>query len=149
MDTLSFKTVAAKPSGPSAEWHVIDAENMVVGRLAAQLAKIIRGKNKPSFSPHVNCGDKVIVLNADKVRFTGKKMTDKVYLHYTGYPGGQREITPAKLMTKRPEDVLKMAVRGMLPANKLRKEYLKNLFLYVGTEHPHQAQNPKPLNIRL
>ncbi|MDZ4838507.1 MAG: 50S ribosomal protein L13 [Bacteroidota bacterium] len=147
MDTLSYKTVAAKSSTVVSEWLVIDAENMVVGRLAAQLAKIIRGKNKPSFSPHVNCGDKVIILNAEKVRFTGNKMNDKIYIHYTGYPGGQREITPARLMTKKPEDVLKMAVRGMLPANKLRKEYLNNLFIYVGGEHPHSAQNPKTITL--
>jgi len=147
VDTLSYKTVAAKSSTVVSEWLVIDAENMVVGRLAAQLAKIIRGKNKPSFSPHVNCGDKVIILNAEKVRFTGNKMNDKIYIHYTGYPGGQREITPARLMTKKPEDVLKMAVRGMLPANKLRKEYLNNLFIYVGGEHPHSAQNPKTITL--
>jgi large subunit ribosomal protein L13 len=147
VDTLSYKTVSANSQTVSRDWHIIDAENQIVGRLATTIANLVRGKNKASFTPHANTGDKVIVINAEKVRFTGKKMDDKVYLHYTGYPGGQRSTTPAKLMVKKPTEVLKLAVYGMLPSNKLRKEFLKNLFLYEGTEHPHEAQNPKPYTL--
>jgi large subunit ribosomal protein L13 len=148
VDTLSYKTVSANNQTVVRNWHIIDAENQIVGRLATTIANLIRGKHKASFTPHVNTGDKVIVINADKVRFTGKKMEDKVYLHYTGYPGGQRATTPAKLMAKKPEEVLRTAVHGMLPGNKLKKEFLKNLFLYAGTEHPHGAQNPKPYELK-
>lgn len=142
MDTLSYKTVSANKQTVDHKWFIIDAENQVVGRLASEIAMIIRGKTKASFTPHVNCGDKVVVINAEKVRFTGKKMQDKEYIHYTGYPGGQRFTTPAKLMDKKPGQVLLNAVTGMLPGNKLKKVYLKNLFIYAGTEHPHAAQNP-------
>lgn len=147
MNTLSFKTVSANAATVVKNWHVIDAENMVVGRLASRIAMIVRGKHKASFTPHVDCGDKVIVLNADKVRFTGKKMTEKQYIHYTGYPSGQRFVTPQLLLRRKPEEVLRKAVYGMLPGNKLRKQLMKNLFLYAGTEHPHQAQNPKKLEL--
>jgi large subunit ribosomal protein L13 len=147
VNTLSYRTVSANKQTVSRDWILIDAENQVVGRLAAKIANLVRGKHKPYFTPHVDCGDKVVVINADKIRFTGKKMSDKVYLHYTGYPGGQRSITPDKLMAKKPEEVLTLAVRGMLPGNKLRKEFLKNLFIYAGSEHPHQAQNPKSLEL--
>ena len=142
MDTLSYKTVSSNKQTVEHKWFIIDAENQIVGRLATEIAMIIRGKNKASFSPHVNCGDKVVVINAEKVRFTGKKMEDKEYIHYTGYPGGQRFTTPAKLMDKKPGQVLLNAVTGMLPGNKLKKVYLKNLHIYAGTEHPHAAQNP-------
>jgi large subunit ribosomal protein L13 len=145
VDTLSYKTISANKQTVQRDWILIDAEDQIVGRLATQIANIIRGKNKACFTPHANCGDKVIVINADKVRFTGKKMTDKIYLHHTGHPGGQRETTPAKLLVKKPEEVLTKAVRGMLPGNKLRAQFLKNLFIYAGSEHPHQAQNPKTL----
>ena len=148
MDTLSYKTISANNKTVERKWHVIDAENQIVGRLATTIANLIRGKHKASFTPHANTGDKVIVINADKIRFTGKKMDDKVYLHYTGYPGGQRATTPAKLMVKKPTEVLKLAVYGMLPSNKLRDEFLKNLFLYAGSEHPHAAQNPKPFELK-
>ena len=147
MDTLSYKTISANKQTEKHEWIQIDAENMVVGRLASQIANFVRGKHKASFTPHVNCGDKVVVINADKIRFTGTKMSDKIYLHYTGYPGGQRATTPAKLLAKRPEDILQKAVRGMLPGNKLRAQFLKNLFIYAGSEHPHQAQNPKKIEL--
>ena len=148
MDTLSYKTISANNKTVVREWHVIDAENQIVGRLATTIANLIRGKNKASFTPHANTGDKVVVINADKIRFTGKKMDDKVYLHYTGYPGGQRATTPAKLLVKKPTEVLKLAVEGMLPGNKLAKEFMKNLFLYAGSEHPHEAQNPKPFELK-
>lgn len=108
---------------------------------------LVRGKHKASFTPHVNTGDKVIVINAEKVRFTGKKMDNKEYVRYTGYPGGQRFATPADLMNRKPEEVLRMAVHGMLPGNKLKAQFMKNLFIYAGTEHPHAAQNPKTLEL--
>lgn len=148
MDTLSYKTISANKQTVVQNWHIIDAENQIVGRLATTLANLIRGKHKASFTPHVNTGDKVIVINADKIRFTGKKMSDKIYLHYTGYPGGQRAATPERILAKKPTEVLRKAVEGMLPGNKLDKEFMKNLFLYVGTEHPHAAQNPKPYELK-
>jgi large subunit ribosomal protein L13 len=147
VDTLSYKTISANRNTVVKDWYIIDAEDQIVGRLASRIANVIRGKHKASFTPHVNCGDKVIVINADKIRFTGKKMSDKEYIHYTGYPGGQRFITPEKLLEKKPADVLTMAVRGMLPGNKLRKQFLGNLHVYAGAVHPHQAQNPKTLNL--
>jgi large subunit ribosomal protein L13 len=147
VDTLSYKTISANAKTVTRSWYVIDAENMVVGRLASRIAMLIRGKHKATFTPHVDCGDKVIVINADKVRFTGKKMTDKEYVHYTGYPGGQRFATPEELLSRKPEEVLRKAVYGMVPGNKLRKPIMKNLFLYAGSEHPHQAQNPKKVEL--
>lgn len=145
MDSLSYKTRSANKATVQKRWFVIDAENQTVGRLASAIAKVIRGKNKPDFTPHVDCGDKVIVLNADKVRFTGKKMQTKEYLSHTNYPGGQRSITANDLMQKKPTEVLRRAVRGMLPNNRLRDVYLKNLITYTGSEHPHEAQKPQTL----
>ncbi len=149
MEALSFKTAPAKPQSVERNWHIIDAENQIVGRLASQIAILIRGKHKPLFSPHVDCGDKVIVINADKIRFTGKKMQDKQYIHHTGYPGGQRINTPTGLLAKKPTEILAKAVTNMLPHSRLRKEYLKNLFLYQGAEHPHQAQQPKTVKVSM
>jgi len=148
VDTLSYKTISANKQTVVQNWHIIDAENQIVGRLATTLANLIRGKHKASFTPHVNTGDKVIVINAEKIRFTGKKMSDKIYLHYTGYPGGQRAATPERILAKKPTEVLRKAVQGMLPGNKLDKEFMKNLFLYAGTDHPHAAQNPKPYELK-
>lgn len=147
MEALSFKTISANKQTVKRDWILIDAENQVVGRLATKIAMLIRGKHKPDFTPHVNTGDKVIVINADKIRFTGKKMSDKEYIRYTGYPGGQRFATPEELLSKKPEEIIRMAVHGMLPGNKLKAQYMKNLFLYAGTEHPHAAQNPKTLEL--
>lgn len=147
MDSLSYKTKSAKPSTVQQEWFVVDAKDKVVGRLASEIANIIRGKHKPSFSPHINCGDKVIVINADKIRFTGKKNNEKVYRSYSGYPSGQKEKTPRQYFTYKPTEVLKLAVRGMLPKNKLQKRFMNNLFLYTGEEHPHEAQQPKNLEL--
>ena len=126
---------------------MIDATNEVLGRLASQVAKILRGKNKPSFTPHVDCGDYVVVINADKVRLTGKKMTDKVYVRHTGYPGGQRFATPADYLQKRPTFVLEKAVRGMLPKNRLGDAIFRNLKVYAGAEHPHTAQTPRQFKL--
>ena len=126
---------------------LIDANGEVLGRLASQVAKILRGKNKPSFTPHVDCGDNVIVINADKVKLTGKKMTEKVYVRHTGYPGGQRFATPAEYLKRKPTFVIEKAVKGMLPKNRLGEALLKNLKVYAGEEHPHAAQNPKTIKL--
>jgi len=147
VDTLSYKTVSANKATVTKEWVVIDATDQVVGRLASRIALILRGKNKPSFTPHVDCGDNVIVINAEKVRLTGKKMTDKVYVRHTGYPGGQRFSSPKELLTRKPLAVVEHAVKGMLPKNRLGAELFRNLFVYVGSEHPHQAQQPKEIHL--
>lgn len=126
---------------------MIDATDLVLGRLASRVAIILRGKNKPSFTPNVDCGDNVIIVNADKVKLTGKKMTDRVYIRYTGYPGGQRFTTPKELLAKKPTELLRMSVKGMLPKTRLGNKLINNLFLYAGPEHPHQAQKPKELKL--
>jgi large subunit ribosomal protein L13 len=147
VDSLSFKTISANAATAQKEWVVIDANGEVLGRLASQVAKILRGKNKPSFTPHADCGDNVIVINADKVRLTGKKMTDKVYVRHTGYPGGQRFETPEGYLKRRPTFVIEHAVKGMLPKNRLGAVLLKNLKVYAGSEHPHEAQTPKVVKL--
>ena len=147
MDTQSYKTVSLKAGDIKKEWVVSDATDLVVGRLAARVALVLRGKNKPSFTPHMDCGDNGIILNADKVRFTGKKMTDKVDVRDTGYPGGQRFTTPKEVMAKQPTEVLRMAVKGKLPKNRLGSKLLNNLYLYAGNEHPHKAQNPRTITL--
>jgi len=147
VDSQSYKTISANAQTVNKEWIVIDAEGEVLGRLASQVAKILRGKHKPSYTPHVDCGDNVIVINADKVRFTGKKMTDKVYVRHTGYPGGQRFINPADQLRRKPEFVLRHAVKGMLPKTRLGDALLRNLKIYAGAEHPHAAQNPKTIKL--
>ncbi|MDE5707682.1 MAG: 50S ribosomal protein L13 [Alistipes sp.] len=147
MDSLSYKTISANAATIDKQWVVIDATDEVLGRLASQVAKILRGKNKPSYTPHVDCGDYVIVINADKVKLTGKKMTDKVYTRYTGFPGGQRFATPADFLAKKPTFVVEKAVRGMLPKTRLGDAIIKNLKVYAGAEHPHAAQNPKAIKL--
>lgn len=149
MDTLSFRTVSVNKATAKKEWVVVDATDMVLGRMASKVAKLLRGKYKPSFTPHVDCGDNVIIINADKVKLTGKKWTDRVYLSYTGYPGGQRDITPARLMQKSPEKLIKKVVKGMLPKNILAASLLNNLYVYAGSEHPHEAQQPKTIDLNL
>lgn len=145
MDTLSYKTISANKATIQKDWVVVDAENQVLGRLCSEIAKIIRGKNKPSYTPHTDCGDQVIVINADKVRLTGKKLTDKVYTRHTGYPGGQRFATPREVLAKNPKGVVEAAVKGMLPKNRLGRALFNNLYVYAGTEHPHAAQQPKEI----
>ena len=147
MDSKSYKTISVKAEDAQKEWFVIDATNEILGRLASQVAKILRGKNKPSYTPHTNCGDYVIVINADKVKLTGAKMTDKVYVRHTGYPGGQRFATPADYLAKKPEFVIEHAVKGMLPKTRLGEAILKNLKVYAGAEHPHAAQCPKEIKL--
>ena len=147
MDSLSYKTISANASTVDKQWVVIDATNEVLGRLCSQVAKILRGKNKPSYTPHVDCGDYVIVINADKVKLTGKKMTDKVYVRHTGYPGGQRFATPADYLAKKPQFVYEEALRRLLPQTRLGDALFKNLKVYAGAEHPHTAQNPKLIKL--
>jgi len=147
VDTLSYKTKSANKATVNKQWVVVDAESKTLGRLASEVAKVIRGKNKPDFTPHVDCGDNVIVINADKVRLTGKKWTDRVYLSYTGYPGGQKATTPRQLKEKSSTLLVERAVRGMLPKNRLGRQLFNNLFVYEGGEHPHEAQQPKTLEL--
>ena len=147
MDSLSYKTISANAATVTKEWVVIDATNEVLGRLASQIAKILRGKNKPGYTPHVDCGDYVIVVNAEKVKLTGDKLTEKVYVRHTGYPGGQRFATAQDYLKKKPEFVIEEAVRGMLPKTRLGEAIFKNLKVYAGAEHPHAAQNPKAINL--
>ncbi|MCP9764835.1 50S ribosomal protein L13 [Lacihabitans soyangensis] len=147
MDQLSYRTVSANRQTVEKKWVVIDASNQILGRLSSQIVNILRGKNKPSFTPHVECGDNVIVINAEKVRLTGKKMTDKVYTRHTGHPGGQRFATPRELMAKDGRKVVEMAIKGMLPKNRLGSKLYTNLYVYEGAEHPHQAQQPTTIEI--
>ena len=147
MDSLSYKTISVNAATVTKEWVVIDATNEVLGRLASQIAKILRGKNKPGYTPHVDCGDYVIVVNAEKVKLTGDKLTEKVYVRHTGYPGGQRFATAQDYLKKKPEFVIEEAVRGMLPKTRLGEAIFKNLKVYAGAEHPHAAQNPKAIKL--
>ena len=147
MDTLSYKTVSANKATVNKEWVVIDAADQILGRLSSRIALILRGKHKPSYTPHVDCGDNVIIINAEKVRLTGKKMTNKQYVSHTGYPGGQRFATPKELLQRKPLHVVEHAVKGMLPKNRLGAELFRNLFVYTGTEHPHEAQQPKVIHL--
>ena len=147
VETLSYKTVSANKATVTKEWVVVDAEGQTLGRLCSKVAKLLRGKYKPNFTPHVDCGDNVIIINADKIVITGKKMTDRVYLSYTGYPGGQRENTPATLMEKGADRLFNKVVKGMLPKNRLGAAILKNLYVYEGAEHKHEAQSPKFIDI--
>jgi large subunit ribosomal protein L13 len=142
VDTLSYKTISANKATVEKAWVVVDAENQIVGRLTSEIAKVLRGKHKASYTPHVDCGDNVIVINAEKIRFTGKKMNAKVYTRHTGYPGGQRFATPREVLAKNPRGVVEAAVKGMLPKNRLGSELFRNLYVYAGSEHPHAAQQP-------
>ena len=147
MDTRSFKTVSANKETVNKEWVLIDAENEILGRLSSIAAKIIRGKYKTNFTPHVDCGDNVIIINAEKIKLTGKKWTDKQYVRHTGYPGGQRFRTPQELFAKDPTKIVENAIRGMLPKNRLGRDLFRNLNVYVGPEHPHEAQKPKTIDL--
>ena len=144
---LSYKTVAANSQTVNKEWVVVDATDKVLGRLCSQIANIIRGKNKTNYTPHVDCGDNVIVINAEKIRLTGKKMTDKVYIRHTGHPGGQRFATPREILAKDGRRVVEMAVKGMLPKGRLGRRLYTNLYVYAGSEHPHAAQSPKTIEL--
>ena len=147
MDTLSYKTASANKNTVNKEWLHVDAEGQTLGRLASEVAKLLRGKHKPSYTPHVDCGDKVIITNAEKVVLTGNKWADKTYIRHTGYPGGQRSLTAQELKEKNPAGVVEKAVKGMLPKNKLGAELFRNLKVYAGAEHGQEAQKPKTINL--
>lgn len=144
---MSYKTKSANKNTVKKEWVIIDAKDQVLGRLASKTAIILRGKHKTDFTPHVDCGDNVIIINAEKVKLTGKKLTDKVYFRHTGYPGGQVVETPARIMARRPTSVVEKAVKGMLPKNRLGADLFHNLHVFAGSEHPHEAQKPKELKL--
>lgn len=144
-----MKTFSAKEEGLQRGWVLVDAQDKVLGRLATEIARILRGKHKPIFTLHVDTGDHVIVVNAEKVRLTGKKLTDKIYYRYSGYPGGLKSINAQKLLQQKPEKVIELAVKGMLPKNKLGRETFKKLKVYAGPDHPHAAQKPEPLGMFL
>lgn len=147
MDANSFKTFSAKPNTTEHAWFVVDADRQVVGRLASQIAAILRGKHKPEYTPHVDTGDFVVVINADRIRFTGKKEDAKEYFSYSGYPGGQRLRTPREVRAKDPEFLVRNAVKGMLPKGPLGRQMMRKLKVYAGAEHPHAAQSPSPLTL--
>lgn len=147
MDTLSYKTVSANKETADKKWFIVDAEGQTVGRLASKVAKVIRGKHKPNFTPHADCGDNVIIVNAEKVSFSGTKLVDKKYIRYTGYPGGQRITSAEEMLRKQPERLIEKAVKGMLPKNKLGRKLFTNLKVYTGSEHNHDAQKPEVLNL--
>ncbi len=148
MDTNSYKTQSVRKEDVQKNWVLVDAKNEVLGRLASKVAKMLRGKHKPSYTPHVDDGDKVIVINARHVRLTGKKWTDKEYVHFTGYPGGKRVKNPREMMDKTPERVVEKAIHGMIPKNRLGSQVKNNLFIYPDEEHPHEAQKPTKINLK-
>ena len=147
MDTLSYKTISANKATADKQWVLVDAEGQALGRLASKVAKLIRGKHKPNFTPHVDCGDNVIIINAEKITLSGNKWNDKTYIRHTGYPGGQKSLTATELYGKDPARVVEKSVKGMLPKNKLGAELFRNLTVVVGTEHKHAAQKPKTINL--
>jgi len=149
VDTLSYKTLSANRATVKKEWVVVDANGQHLGRFASKVAKLLRGKYKPDFTPHVDCGDNVIIINADKVVLTGNKWTDRIYYSYSGYPGGQKETTPEKLFNKSSDRLFRKVVKGMLPKNRLGDKILSNLYVYDGDNHKHEAQQPRIIDINL
>jgi len=147
VNTLSYRTQSANSETADKQWVIVDAEGQTLGRLASKVAKLIRGKHKPNFTPHVDCGDNVIVINAEKVALSGSKMDTKEYIRHTGYPGGQRTLLAKEVMEKHPERLVEKAVKGMLPKNRLGRTLYTNLKVYVGTEHKHEAQKPQVINL--
>jgi large subunit ribosomal protein L13 len=147
VNTLSYKTVSANKETVQKEWVIVDAEGHNLGRFASKVAVLLRGKHKPGFTPHVDCGDNVVVINAEKINLTGNKLVEKTYIRHTGYPGGQRSLTAKVLQEKNPALLVERAVKGMLPKNKLGAELFRNLNVFVGTEHKHEAQKPKTVNL--
>ena len=147
MNTLSYKTVSANSATVNKEWVLVDADGQTLGRLASKVAKLIRGKHKPNFTPHVDCGDNVVIINAEKINLTGKKWTEKSYIRHTGYPGGQRSLTATEMFEKDPTRLIEKAVKGMLPKNKLGSALFRNLYVYAGGEHGQDAQKPKAINL--
>ena len=148
MDTLSYKTLSANKETANKQWLLIDAEGKNLGRLGSEVASLLRGKHKPSFTPHADCGDNIVVINAEKINLTGNKWDEKVYIRYTGYPGGQRFATPKAMMAKHPTAMVEMAVRGMLPKNRLGRAVFRNLYVYAGANHEQQAQQPTEYKLK-
>jgi large subunit ribosomal protein L13 len=148
VDTLSYKTISANKATVSKEWVIVDAEGAVLGRLATLIANTLRGKHKTNFTPHVDCGDNVIVINAEKVVLTGEKWSDKQYIRHTGYPGGQRSVTAEEMLKKNPIGLVEKAVKGMLPRNRLGSALFRNMHVYAGASHPHEAQNPRKIELK-
>ena len=146
MDTLSYKTKSARKNDETKKWFIVDADGEVLGRMATKIADVLRGKHKPSFTPHADTGDYVIVVNAEKVRLTGNKWDQKIYQRYSGYTGGQKERTAKEMLEKKPTAIVEKAVRGMLPKNRLGRAVIKKLYVYTGSDHPHQAQKPEQFN---
>lgn len=146
MDTLSYKTKSLRKEDVERDWYIVDATNLTLGRISTKIAQVLRGKHKPSFTPHVDNGDYVIVINAEKIRLTGNKLNDKVYIRYSGYPGGQKSKTAKQVLDSKPTAIVEHAVKGMLPKNRLGSAIYKKLFVYVGAEHPHGAQKPQEIN---
>jgi len=147
VDTTSYKTVSANKETIHKEWILVDAKDQVLGRVAARIAMILRGKHKPSFTPHVDCGDYVVVINAEKIKLTGNKAAHREYIRHSGYPGGQKSETLESLLRRKPADVLERSVKGMLPKNRLGAEMFRNLHVFVGESHPHEAQQPKQIDL--
>jgi large subunit ribosomal protein L13 len=147
MNTLSYKTASANKATVNKEWVLVDADGQTLGRLASKVAKLIRGKYKPNYTPHVDCGDNVVIINAEKINLSGKKWTDKSYIRHTGYPGGQRSLTATEMFEKDPTRLVEKAVKGMLPKNKLGSALFRNLYVYAGSEHKQEAQSPKAINL--
>lgn len=148
VDTLSYKTTSANKESAQKEWVQVDASGLSLGRLASGVAKLARGKHKTNFTPHADCGDYVVIVNADKIELTGNKWEDKIYLRHTGYPGGQRSLTAKQMFDKDPIRLIEKAVKGMLPKNRLGAQILSNVYVYSGEEHLHQAQKPKSIDIK-
>lgn len=147
MDTLSYKTVSGNKETANKKWLLVDAEGQTVGRLASKVAKLVRGKHKPNFTTHADCGDNVIVINAAKVSFSGTKLENKEYVRYTGYPGGQRSLTAQEMLARNPQRVIEKAIKGMLPKNTLGRNLFSNVKVYAGADHKHEAQQPEVINL--
>jgi large subunit ribosomal protein L13 len=147
VNTLSYRTISANKETVNKEWVIVDAEDQVLGRLATKVAMMLRGKYKPEFTPHVDCGDNVVVINANKIKLTGTKWADKEYISHSGYPGGQKIMTAQRLMNKNPSSIIERAVKGMLPKNRLGSALFRNLYVYDGVEHKQEAQQPKKINL--
>ena len=144
VNTLSYKTKSTRKEDVERSWFVVDVEGESVGRIASKIAHVLKGKHKATYTPHVDCGDNIVVINADKVRFTGSKWSQKEYITYSGYPGGQKRKVAEEMLASRPQAIIEKAVKGMLPKNKLGRQMYKKLFVYTGAQHPHQAQKPEP-----
>ena len=149
MDTLSYKTVSVNKENADKKWVLVDANNETLGRFSSVVAMVLRGKHKASYTPHADCGDNVVVINAEKIQLSGNKWTGKEYVSYSGYPGGQKKITPAELIKKKPTAIVEKAIRGMLPKNKLGRELFRNLYVYSGPEHDQESQKPEAINLNL